>query len=103
MNGPGVGNDTVLARAPGVLERRTGTSVVVLGDAEPMALRGTGIAVWDTFATPSSVADAVTQLARVYDAPAETVLTEMLPVLEALCDAHALCIVAPDELDGVAP
>jgi hypothetical protein len=94
--GAGLSVETVLERAPGVLERRTDISVIVLGDAQPLSLRGTGIAVWDAFAAPASIAGVADRLAQAYGVPAETVRREMVPVLEQLCDAHALRIVPPD-------
>jgi hypothetical protein len=89
-NAQQIGTDTVLCRAPGVLERRTRISVVVLGAAPPMVLRGTGVAIWDAFATARTVGAVVAELASAYGAPVATVQREVVPVLEDLADAHAL-------------
>jgi Coenzyme PQQ synthesis protein D (PqqD) len=87
---------TTLVRAPSSLERRTEHSVVVLGDTTPIVLRGTGVAIWDAFASARSVDSVATMLARRYDASPNRVLREMLPVLEGLLAAGALRI--PDQV-----
>jgi hypothetical protein len=85
---------TVLTRAPGTLERRTETSVVVLADEPPIVLRGTGVAIWNAFASPRAVGDVAAALADSYGAPVDVVQREMVPVLEDLERAHALTVVA---------
>jgi hypothetical protein len=82
--------DTVLARASTTLERRTDTSVVLLADEPPIVLRGTGVAVWDAFSSPCSVAQAVTALAAAYGAPLDVVRRDISPVVDSLLAAHAL-------------
>jgi hypothetical protein len=86
----------VLTRAPETLERRTHSSVVLLADEPPIVLRGTAIAIWDSFARPCSVADVARALADAYGAPVDVVQRQMLPVLDDLLCARALTLSAPE-------
>ncbi|MGH8976917.1 MAG: PqqD family protein [Acidimicrobiia bacterium] len=90
--GGGIAPDTVLTRAPETLERRTRSSVVLLANELPIVLRGTAVAIWDSFAHPRSVAEVARALADAYGASEDVVLQEMLPVLENLHRARALTI-----------
>lgn len=90
--GSGVSADTVLVRAPKSLERRTVESVIVLGDKVPIVLRGTGIAIWEAFATARSIDDVVALLADSYREAPDIVRREMVPVVEQLYREGALAI-----------
>jgi hypothetical protein len=90
---PGVSADTVLVRASKALERRTLESVIVLGDRVPIVLRGTAIAIWESFAEPCTVAQAATTLASRYDVDEATVRHDAMPVVEQLHREGALTVV----------
>jgi hypothetical protein len=93
VDGRAVTTDTVLVCAATSIERRTRDSLLILGRGAPVVLRGTGIAIWDVFATARSVADAATLLAKVYGTTPEIVQREMLPVLEELRTSGVLVTV----------
>ena len=87
-----ISEDTVLARRRTCLERRTRASVVVLGDELPIVLRGTGVAIWDAFATPRFAGEVATELAVAFDTSFDVVQQDMLPILAELRRAGALTI-----------
>ena len=87
-----IASETVFARVPNVLVRRTSTSVVVLADPPAVVLRGTGVAVWDVFETPQSFGDATAVLSRRYAAPIDVVRRDVHGVLVDLQRANALRI-----------
>ena len=80
-------------RSPGLLWRRTFDRVVLLvpgsGD-DCLVLPGTGIAVWECFAEPCSVAEAVEGLAAAFGADPEVVARDVVPITEALVAQGAL-------------
>ena len=103
VNGSGVGNGTVLARGRRARAsdrdvrcraRRRGYRWRSVGPASRSGMRSRRHRPWPM---PSPTWRGSTTRRR------RPCSAEMLPVLEALCDAHALCIVAPDELDGGSP
>jgi Coenzyme PQQ synthesis protein D (PqqD) len=85
--------ETRCRRAADVLERRTGESVVLLAAEPPIVLRGTGVAIWDAFATTRRVADVVDDLAATYDATPATIERELLTLLAMLQQASVIEIV----------
>ena len=98
--GDGVVATSVLRCAPAVLARRTRESIVVLGDAAPVVLRGTAVAVWEAFATPRMVADVVAELAAGYGEPPAVIEREVLGLLERLWVEGAVVAVTAPALDG---
>lgn len=77
--------DAVLGHAPRVFLRRTSESLVLLGTgAMPEVLRGTGIAIWDAFASPARVSEVTSALAVAYGADPLEVARESAPLIDAL-------------------
>jgi hypothetical protein len=88
--------DAVLVHAPRVFLRRTSESLILLGTgAVPDVLHGTGIAIWDAFATPARVSDVTAALAIVYAADPAAVANEATPVIDALVASGLLTRVDP--------
>jgi hypothetical protein len=96
-SGEAISVATVLAQVPTTLERRSSSAVVLLADRPPIVLKGTGIDVWDAFAGPRSVGDAARALADEYCVPFDRVLHDMLPVVDELCRAGALCSTSAED------
>ncbi len=82
----------VLARAPGVLWRRTmrGVLVAAPGRPDPVLVTAPGDAVWDLLAIPRSRDDLVSALAGSFDAEPARIEADLAPVLSALLDHGAL-------------
>src|SRR4051812_43754735 len=80
-------------RAP-VLTRRTNGSLLVLPidrrALEPVELSGTGVVIWDLFASERSVRDAVGALSQTFDAPVAELTASVSAVVDGLVSIGAL-------------
>ncbi|MFA5885699.1 MAG: PqqD family protein [Acidimicrobiia bacterium] len=76
----------VYARRDDVLWRRSLDSVVLLpvGADEPVSLPGTGAAVWDLLAEPSTLPELVDALVDVYGGDPSTIERDVAALLERL-------------------
>ena len=80
-----ISEDTVLGRRSNLSGASCTTPRwVVLGDELPIVLRGTGVAIWDAFATPRFAAEVATELAVAFDTSFDVVQQDMLPILAEL-------------------
>ena len=90
----GVDAATLVGHAPGLLVRRTSSSVVALAHAgEPKALREQALDVWDAFLEPGVVGVITEQIARRYGAEPETVETDVLPFVDELVGDGLLVVI----------
>jgi hypothetical protein len=80
------------ARDPRTLWRSGPGFVVLLGpgDALPVALHGTGVALWEAFDSPRTTREIAVLLAGTFDAPVDVVEADVSPVLSRLAEAGAL-------------
>jgi hypothetical protein len=72
---------------------RLGPGFVVLlapGDAAPISLRGTGVALWAALDRPRTVPEVVAQLAGEFDADPDVVRPDIEPVIARLAEAGAI-------------
>lgn len=81
-------------RAPGMLWRNAGTTVVLLprgpGSPTPLVVSGSGALVWELLATPTSLGELATRIAAIYDANEEMITADLEPILGHLHSARAL-------------
>ncbi len=84
----------VLARAPGVLWRRTlrGVLVAAPGEEEPLLVTAPGDVVWDLLEQPRTREELVDALARSFDAEPGRIESDLAPVLAALLERGALTL-----------
>lgn len=87
-------DDMRIARAPGVLSRRTLDGVLVLapGITNAVHLSVPGDAIWELLAEPLEVAEMVEVLADHFAVPADTIRAVLQPMLAALLDCGALVV-----------
>jgi hypothetical protein len=80
-----VSADIVYRRAE-VLWRRTYDRVVILvpGSGELVALQASAAHLWERLEQPGSLRELAEQLATIYDASAEQIVSDMEPVLDEL-------------------
>jgi hypothetical protein len=84
---------TVYQRAPGVLVRAAGESLLLLvrgSEERLLELSGSGAALWRTLATPQSTDDCAASLAADYDMAEDAVRSAIAPVLDELAVRGAL-------------
>jgi hypothetical protein len=84
---------TVYRRAPGVLVRAAGESLLLLvrgSDDRLLELSGSGAALWRALATPRSTDDCAACLAADFDMEQDTVRSAIAPVLDELAVRGAL-------------
>lgn len=83
-------------RAPGVFTRSAPDCILVLTPALdlPVALHGTGVAVWDSFSAPRSVPEAAGALAEAFRADRDEIEPQVASVVHALVKSGALVEVA---------
>jgi hypothetical protein len=84
-------------RAGDALWRTAGSGVLVLpaGAKGPVAVVGAGRALWDVLATPLTLDEAATVLARRFGLPAEDVELAIRPVLADLGSLGAVDVLPP--------
>jgi hypothetical protein len=90
---PELESPTVFRRASGVLQRASGTGVLLLvrGDERRLLeLSGTGAALWQTLAEPRSLSACADLLAKRYGVEPHVVQREISPVVHELTGAGAL-------------
>ncbi len=77
---------TTYRRAPGVFERRSLSSLVLLApdSADVLVLEGTGPAVWAALEQPRTLDELSTALAATFGASPAVVQADLQPVLEQL-------------------
>lgn len=86
------GPDTVLAPARDVLTRRSDRAVLVCTDrrAEPLVLRDTALAVWDSFASGARVSEVVDELRVRFDGDPGQIAPAVESLVAELTEAGAL-------------
>ena len=84
-------------RAGDALWRTAGTGILVLpaGAKGPVAVVGAGRALWDVLASPMTLDEVATVLARRFGLPAEDVELAIGPVLADLGSLGAVDVVQP--------
>lgn len=89
---PMVDADQVLGRAPRALWRSGSFGVVVLapGAPVPIALEGSGAALWDALDLPKSRRELVTELADRYASSPATIAADIAPVIDELVELGVL-------------
>lgn len=84
-----------LRRAEGIFWRRTSDSLLLLGSGEsPILVDRPGLAVWDVFESPRTLAEAVEILSRSQGVPRTKVREDILPFLGELVAAGILTMTA---------
>jgi len=80
------------AHSPTVLSRTTGETVILLTEHvdEPFELDAPAAAVWDTFATPRTLDDALGALGASFDAEPDRLEADVARVVGDLCARGAL-------------
>ncbi len=80
------------SRAERAVWRRASGGVLVLPSSgrEVVALTGTGEDAWDLLSEAHTAAGLAQRLAERYDAPCETIMTELAPILDDLTDRGVL-------------
>lgn len=82
-----------LRQAEGIFWRRTGESLLVLGTGEsPILIDRPGLAVWDVFEAPRTLAEAVEILSRSHGVTRTKVRADILPFLGELVEAGILTV-----------
>jgi hypothetical protein len=87
-----VARSPFLVRSPATLRRDGPFGVVLLAprDAEPRALAGSAVVVWEALAEPVSRGDLVADLAAAFGADPATVAADVAPLLDALLASGAV-------------
>lgn len=85
-------------RRAGILRQRAGETVLLLSreSGQYYALEGVGERVWELSDGTRPVSAILTQLCAEYEAPAETIESDVLELLEDLADEKLLELLAAD-------
>ena len=84
--------------SPDVLWRAVGDTVLLMvrPDREILSLMGSGSALWHLLASPLSIHESATLLAREYKVPAEDIARDIEPVVESL-SSHGVLVAEVQE------